>query len=331
MSVLFFVPIELIIVFGICLLAIGYLFVQSFTEILFGVVAVFLFFYGIYITIKGIVILIKREIGYGIVEIFRGIFISIICMFVAYFLEIGCGHSSFENTQYVLVGRFEMLDINMASLLISLFLIFIVSVPVMITKKKGKNNIIKYVSIVLIMISYISIYNMGLQSEFNNSYASFNWENPGYEVIQDTNIMHEDFFSNLVKTGTFKEGTLLYKNDFSRKIDGVRYLELTDGEKVGYVSCEDLKELVIYIVNHKSSLYKKVQKKITAMSSGKGKTESTISCPSEEVISTIDEGTIVTLTGTQYKGYFLIRLEDGTEGFINRKYIDEKYVDDIRE
>ena len=325
MDIIVFIPMGLILIIIVFLLAGAYAFIQALTKILFGIVAIFLFFYGIYVLIKGIVMSRREaEIGYGIVEIFRGIFISIVCGWVYYFLEIGQGHVSFENANYILLGRFDTLDIYMVTLFISVILVCIVSVPMLIVKNQ-KSSIIKYISMVLIMVSYISVYKIGLTSEFNNSSATFNWDSPEYEVIQDTDIKHEEFYENPIKTGTFKKGTLLYKNKYSLIFNGVEHFEVTDGKKVGYVSSKDLKILVryTYIVNCDSPVYEVTQKQVDAWDIGTGiKHKTTIRVPGK-VVTTLEKGMIVNWKGSQSQGYLLIKLPNGTEGFIERKNIDE--------
>lgn len=330
MDIIFFVPIGLILVFALCILGGVYSLLQSLSKILFNVCAFIFFVYGIVIVIKGIV-KAKNEKGlwYGISETIRGIFVSLACLVVNYFLDIGSGGNSFKNAEYVLLGEFETLDIYVAALLISAILILIVSLPVMLIRKKFSKILTPILTTCLIIVSSIGIYKIGLTSQFNNYYDKINWNSPEYEVIHDTSIKQEEFVFSPLKTGVFKRGTQLYTNGSERSFGSTEHYLVTDGKKMGYVLSEDVKSLVTYsyIVNTDADLYGIETQKMTAYNTDGERKEVTITMPSSNVVAKVKNGTVVTKIGTHAEKLqvvkIMVRLPDGTEGYIDVEKITE--------
>lgn len=330
MDFVFFIPLGFILLILLLLIGGAYEIVRTLTQILFSIFVVTFFFIGLYVIVKEVIAAVKEKKPlWGVTEFLRGVFLATIGFYVFEFIYIGCGHvpvEYFHNAKFIIFGTFDKLDFFLVVFLLSVFSVVITTIPILkardATNKKLKLTY-QMTSVILMFLIYIAIYKIGIESEFLNSSDTFNWDSPEYTVAQDVAVKH-DFGPIAITTGIFKEGTQLYANGRGLTFGGVEYFEVTDGVIVGYVSNEDLESLVTYsyFVNKDSNIYG-IEKRDETVYSSEGKKIVTLSFPAEEIVATVSQGVQVELTGTTSSGYTLIRLSDGTEGFIENTNLDE--------
>ena len=329
MDIIIFIPMSLILLFVFCVLGGIHILLESLSKIFYNVFSVVFVILGLVTIVVGIV-KAKKEKGfiYGVVESLRGIFITFALPGVKYFLDLGSGHTAFRNAEYIFLGKFELLDIYTASLLLAVVIIAGVTLPVILMRKKtGVLCAVMTLSVILAVSSLL--YNIGIASEFNNNYDLINWESPEYEVTCDTAIKHDAFFFNPVKTGKFKEGTQLYAGKHSSTYRGIEHRLVSDGEKMGYVSIEHMKSLVgyKYVVNADSDLYGVRMQTATMVDSNGERKEMSVNAPDDNIIARVSSGTEVTKIGSHAEKLkviqYLIQLPDGTQGYIAVENVTE--------
>lgn len=330
MDIILFIPLGVVLLIVLIFAGVGLELVKAATEILFISSVFVLLFIGLYVIVHGIKIAKEeKNLWWGITETLRGMFISTISLYIFFFFCIGCGRVSIERldkAKFIFFGTFDRLDIFMVVFLLSVFSVVITAIPAIAAKNvinKGWKFAFQIIYIILIVLVYIGIFKIGIKSEFINSRDTFNWDSPEYEVSQDATVKHE-FASFGIKTGIFEKGTKLYANGHEFEFGEIKHFEVTDGVSIGYVSSENLEPLVeySYFVNVDSNIYGIKNENVTAYTPD-GKKTIVLHSPTDEILETVSQGTQVELTGTKGQGYTLIRLPDGTEGYIENENLQE--------
>lgn len=245
-------------------------------------------------------------------------------------MAISCGNESAEQMEKVKIiiwGSFGKHNYVTICLFISFVWSIIGTIPHWIAEQSENlkvRNIVQFIGVFVICGSCVLAFDFGFKNEFINSENTFNWESPEYQTTGKTDIKHDvGLQNNGLTTGLFKEGTKLYSNDNKRNWNNIEYYEVTDGKRVGYVSDKNLEKLVkySYYVNKDTSLYGYEIEKNSMAIHPKEMDSIEYKVSTSQKIGKLKEGTKIIMTGTSSGDLVLIQLENGTEGFVNKKRI----------
>lgn len=324
MVVIYFVPIGLILVFALFILGGAYSLLSSLTKIIFGVTFAIMLISGIIYIGYSIVKFLdkeKKNIFQLLADIISGVFIAAIVPLVANWFEIGIGTNIFSNSEFILLGTFEKLDENLATCIVSLIFVSLLFLPKIFLKGK-LDTVFSIVSLCFCCVVFFGGYSLSFKNEMTNSYNSFNWDSVEFSVTENTPIYHSADLGEWIKTGSFKKDTLLYKSNIDRTYNETEYVFVSDGKKAGYVELAKLESLVTYtyVVNKDSNIYNITTRDAQVWFSEENPIV-TFNVPGEEIIAEVNEGTEVTkieIHSSPYVAdkYMLIKLPDGTEGYI---------------
>ena len=329
MDIIFFVPMGVILIF--LLVFVGGIFeiIRSFTQILFVSSVFFFLFLGIRIIIKGVSYAIReKKTLWFITETIRGVFTSVISFYIFLLLSIGAGHFDlelFDKVKYVLFGTFNKLDFFLACFLISTAVIIIVAIPVQLADKEiltKKSIILQLISIFCVFSIFVGFWKIGMKSEFINSKDDFKWDIPEYKTTQ-TIPLKQDCSIFMLKTGFIKAGTSLYASNRYNTYRDKKYVEVSDGSRMGYVAEDDVQLIVdyTYFVKSDTNIYGYEEEQMS-----RGDLSVTFVTHTEDVISTVTKGTELEVQHRKDADFVFVKLPDGTLGFIDKKYIQEVRV-----
>ena len=322
----------------IILLAIGgaYTIINNIVAIIFGIIAIGAVFGGAYVIFTGIkaeTILEKITIS------LQGFVMMTVCFVITILIDVGTGHRSFEKAQFILFGSIgQKMGVYLVDLILSLSVMVAISIVIQIAKclkinHNGGDAFFNILAIILMFLIYIGGSWLALKDSFNNSIHKFDLETPTYELLEDTSIKNEfDFF--FLTTGRFKAGTQLFIDGYDTVKKDIKYIEVTDGKRMGYVPESLLRELytILYTINTDSPVYRIEEgyRTVTVPGGRSGRMKAPIA--TEEIVGFVTKGMQVDGMGTIYDTsdgeltYYGIILADGTEGCIKKEYIDEVKV-----
>ena len=328
MVVVYFVPFVLIIAFALVGVAGAYALLRSLTKIIFWILVVASVVIGITMIITAVKKAVKEKCFFSsVVQIIKGIFICLILTLTKYWFDIGSSLKPFNNSEFILFGTFNKIDEYLISILVSSVLILVCFIPELLFKRKAiAFNFI--FSILVCCVIFIGGFKISLDSEMINAYDLFNWDSPEYIVTERTSIIHEEIFFSPIKTGTFEKGANLYKSDYKRTYNDIKYVLVSDGEKAGYVCVDNLESLVTYtyIVNKDSNVYAIGYAEGYMWENGERYTIS-VPVPSNEIIEFVNKGTVVQKIGTHAEKmkvtHMKVKLSNGKEGYIDFENVTE--------
>lgn len=202
--------------------------------------------------------------------------------------------------------------------------------------ENGNIFLSKIISISLCFISFIIPFmgwKIASKDEINNTYELFTWSNHDGEIHEKTQIW-KSVEGLEFPVGTWKPGTLIYIADYTQFhlnkdyddiiIHDEEYLWVTDGKSVGYVKKSAVK------VNVQNYIHQLVEgATIYEFDEYEGKGIFSYNRPkncskSDTVKMICDKNLSISVAGeTSTPNYFLIELEDGTEGLVEKSYILE--------
>lgn len=240
-------------------------------------------------------------------------------------MSIGCGHfdlEPFDKVKYVFFGTFNKLDFFLACFLISTAVIIIVAIPVQLADKEiltKKSIILQLISIFCVVFIFVGFWKIGMKSEFINSKDDFKWDIPEYKTTQ-TIPLKQDCSIFMLKTGSIKAGTSLYASNRYHTYRDKKYVEVSDGSRMGYVAEDDVQLIVdyTYFVKSDTNIYGYEEEQMS-----RGDLSVTFVTHTDDVISTVTKGTELEVQHREDAEFVFVKLPDGTLGFIDKKYIQE--------
>ena len=282
----------------------------------------------------------KEDWLFGLCGVFQGIIISLVFPLVYSLFGIAAGrHGSkvyFKDAEFILFGRFEKLDINLASLMVGVVIAIGYFILRFVTNRMMKyDGLLRYAGVIICIISVLLIPLIGLKialkDAMNNTHDYFTWNGHDGEIIEKTQILNS-FSGVYLPTGTFEAGTLVYtevfkyvhlnKDHYDTKINDDEYLYVTDGKSVGFVKKSDVKNSV---TRYTYMLPKgtEVHDFSTSYIEYKGLSEKFIYHDLASSVKMIcDTDMYVDIIEDTGNGYFIL-LEDGTEGAVKKSCIVE--------